>query len=258
MLIYCINMDKDVQRWDTVKESFNNLSCKENFKLNRISAVVGTSLNLDELNLSIRTRACFDEPRTSHETINKLAQIGCYLSHIKCWELFNNSSEKCVLICEDDVIFNNELCTKAITLWNNLESQYKDKPLMLMLNYVSIFYNPTYEDDDIMRANGRFFGTAAYIINKNAVNLLLEKCYPMEVQVDSLISFLAKLNVNDIHIFHTKNNLIEFQNVKSTINHDECKNCWLPPKYKGNMERFTILCVLLIVGFSIGIWYIIK
>lgn len=251
-------MDKDKKRLNNVIKQYNKLKCKNNFIIKRIEAIDGKTIDLKNVNLSIRTKSCFDEPRTTHEGLNNKGQIGCYLSHVKCWELFlKDNNNDYILICEDDIYLTNKLCENGLSLWNELYEKYNKYPLMLMLNNVSLFYKPEIETKELMKTNGRFFGTGAYFLNKNAANVLLKYCFPIEVQVDSYIAFLSKLNIDNFHIFHTKNNIIDFQDVESTINHGDCKNCWLPKitsthkiikyKYNYNYYYFIILCIIFII-----------
>jgi GR25 family glycosyltransferase involved in LPS biosynthesis len=154
----------------------------------------------------------------------------------------------CTIICEDDIKLSNKFCNSIFRIWKNLNKKYFDKPLILLLNNVETFYTPDIFDSDIQKANGRFFGTGAYMLNKKAVHTLLKYCYPIEVQVDSYIAFLAKLKLDDIHIFHTRTNLIDLQNIKSTIEHTDCKNCWLPKRKSVSNNTLFLLFVIAIVS----------
>lgn len=259
MNVYVINMDKDKERLEVLKDSLAKLKCKDKLKIVRIPAVDGKKIDINKFDISLRARSIFDEPRTSHESIDCLGHIGCYLSHVNCWERVVRDDDDYALICEDDAKFTTEFCSHGLDLWNSLYLKHKNKPLVLMCNYVDVFYKPTYEKKDIMKANGRFFGTGAYFLNKQAADVLLKYCFPIEVQVDSYMAFLSKLHLGGINIFHTKDHLIPLQDVKSTIDHSKCPSCWLPDKWvnskhKTTIEYITLAAALIAALVSIGLY----
>lgn len=262
--IYVINLDKDTTRLNNIKLDYDKLECKNNYNLLRVSAVLGKDLDFSKLNLSIRTRACFDEKRTTHESIDSLGVIGCYLSHVKCWNLvLNNSSNDYGIVCEDDVELNNNLCEKIPKLWNELVQKYKPRtPLILLLNAIDKFYNPNEDENEangeLQRVNGRFFGAGAYILNKNAAAVLLKYAFPIEVHVDSYIAFLSKLGIDNLHTYHyIHSNLLGFQNTESTLNHSSCDNCWLPNRLTVSDYKTCVIYTLLLIILILVI-YIFK
>lgn len=75
--IYCINLDKRVDRWKAVQEEFEKIGIKD--KVNRFSAVE-----------------------------NSDGRIGCIKSHLEILKIARKNSLKNVLVFEDDVVFIND------------------------------------------------------------------------------------------------------------------------------------------------------
>ena len=99
MIGYVINLDKDTDRL----ERFKHQKAKLSVQFERIPAVYGKELSKKEIEKHT-TRFCanFCTP----------AMIGCAASHLKSWETFLKTSHKRAIICEDDVVFADEVDTK--------------------------------------------------------------------------------------------------------------------------------------------------
>lgn len=93
--IVCINLDKRVDRWKKVSETFENL----NIEVERISAIDGTK-----------------EPQKYGL---KSGELGCLLSHLNVIEIARKNNKKNVLILEDDV----EFCKNATSLFFQYEKE---------------------------------------------------------------------------------------------------------------------------------------
>lgn len=97
MLRLLINMDKSRDRFDKVSSRLAYLGI--NFK--RISAIDGNELTddfLGKITLPKNDKRKIGCPRDLLR-----GEIGCYLSHLKCWEELLRSDEKFALILEDDI-----------------------------------------------------------------------------------------------------------------------------------------------------------
>lgn len=108
--IYVINLEKDKQRL----QSFFNLIKKQNIstkgrKWNRFNAIDGS--NIDNINKEINVNMDKDITVNKEKILNywkkKPGSIGCYLSHLKLWNLIleDENSGEYVLILEDDSYF---------------------------------------------------------------------------------------------------------------------------------------------------------
>lgn len=95
-------------------------------------------------------------------------EIGCTLSHFKCYEAFINSNETAVLILEDDISIMRELseddADKVIRFMSS-----DDEPRILFLSGDYWYWNK----QPIARVYAAV-GSYAYIINKSAAKLILK------------------------------------------------------------------------------------
>jgi GR25 family glycosyltransferase involved in LPS biosynthesis len=251
--LYVINLDKDIERWNKIQKQllmFNSTS----FIPQKISAVVGKKLDLKGLNMSIRTKACIDEPRCGHESINTMGEIGCYLSHYNVWKEFLNTKDEYCIICEDDIVFEKKILDINV-LYEKVKSflsTENDPPIAIFLTIMSIFYDKKNikELPELWRATGRFFGTACYLINRSMANFLVKNAFPIEVQVDSYIAFLSKLNKN-IYIYHAIEPYAKLTNDQSTLEHTDCKGCYLPVTRKFVVGVGIIVLIILILAILV-------
>ena len=97
MDVYLINLDRDFERLEFISNSLDNQSV--DYK--RVAAVDGSKLSSDFVS-SFR----INSKRSSGWLVG---QIGCFLSHRKCWEYIANSESEYSLILEDDLHLSDDL-----------------------------------------------------------------------------------------------------------------------------------------------------
>lgn len=228
--VYIINLDKDTDRWRKMQVQLS-MFANTPFIPQRISGVYGKSFDINRMNIvSLKTRACLDEPRSGHEAIGSLGEIGCYLSHYRVWKEFTNTQNEYCVICEDDIVFDKKIL-KIDSLYEKIKRNIgnSDNYPIAIFNSISIFYdkNDTEELPEVWRITGRFFGTWCYLINQAMAKVFINRAFPIEVQVDSYIAFLAKLDKN-LYMYHKKEPDATLSDDASTISHRGCDNCYLP------------------------------
>lgn len=140
-------------------------------------------------------------------------EVGCYLSHVKAWQNFLNSSYQYAVIFEDDVSFDPQLLRQTIdsivrhsALWDICSfDAHAQPPLLLKLiqNLMSFRLKgknvcstknvytkaclPIFSLENGSKVVSYFQktkGGGAYILNRKAVKLLLHKAMPMQLNVD--------------------------------------------------------------------------
>lgn len=97
MLIFVINLDSSKDRFNGISKKFKDL----NLDFERVSAVNGKIIDENEIKritypIDHKSKVLFPRELTRGE-------IGCFLSHKKCWEKLINSNEQWAAIIEDDV-----------------------------------------------------------------------------------------------------------------------------------------------------------
>lgn len=101
MLRLVINLDRSPERWHAISERLQQL----NIEVKRVPAVDGSTLSNEYIN---SISAPIDHPlKVSCPGELTVGEIGCYLSHIKCWEELVQSNEKWALIIEDDIAISS-------------------------------------------------------------------------------------------------------------------------------------------------------
>ena len=106
MLRMIINLDRSKDRWQHMLGQMSDLGMNDGDFL-RVSAVDGRKLTLEQLDNAVaplNSSAKADFPGTLTNT-----EIGCFLSHKKCWQQLLASHEEWGLVMEDDVRFSQEI-----------------------------------------------------------------------------------------------------------------------------------------------------
>lgn len=100
MLRFVINLNTSVTRWKHMQKSLKEL----NIQVMRVEAVNGKLLTDKEKDIYLKKTSSFLEP--SYRRNLTASEIGCFLSHRKCWEILSQSKEKWALVMEDDILFS--------------------------------------------------------------------------------------------------------------------------------------------------------
>ena len=146
--IYCINLDKRSDRWNTIcVPQFS----KHNLNVERVSAVDGMAVNLPN-GFSSQFKG----------------RIGCAMSHLKVLRLAKELNVPRVLILEDDVSFANEFTSTL----SNLIVKVPDNWDMIFLGANHVI-KPTFIGNGITKFN-KAFTTHAYIVSLHILDELIE------------------------------------------------------------------------------------
>ena len=136
----------------------------------------------------------FGDRRHNHEHFITWGGLGCYLSHATIWQDALDKGYDRVAIFEDDVYFQPNF---AGMLNSSIERVPKDYQLLLFdaikLDTTEIKQNENKQNENTVLKVNRFFGTHAYVITRECMSILLSRAYPIEIQVDSYMSFMIKL-----------------------------------------------------------------
>lgn len=175
---YIINLPKDLERKESILKETGQLPCLD---IELIKAVYGKGLTDEE------KEKLFDSEKyvRYYGRFVLPGEIGCNLSHRKCYERLLESEQEFVLILEDDAQFveaalSYELIDSIADFMNTSD------PTVLLLHadfdYVGnkISFCNKYSLYQVYDA----LFTTAYLINKNAARLLLQKGYPYWVADD--------------------------------------------------------------------------
>jgi GR25 family glycosyltransferase involved in LPS biosynthesis len=156
-VIYWINLDRSKDRRKRMEKMFKNPVFKGK-KIIRVSAVDGKSPDIDQiLNANLEGM----QPEKYEKTI-----YACTLSHINAIQNFKKSADKVALIMEDDSTLEYKKYWKKTTK-QIMEEAPTDWDI-IQLTYTIIDKAPK---KIYTKNNRKYYGTGAYIINKNNINI---------------------------------------------------------------------------------------
>jgi glycosyl transferase family 25 len=173
--IYCINLDRRKDRWDTVKTQFQ----KHNIEVLRFNAIDGKNLN--------------PNPYLSP------GALGCLMSHLSILkDAYENDFDK-ILITEDDVEFCDDLnlkffeYEKKLPKWDIL---YFGANHALCNPYES---NPPIKISENIYKVKHAYALHSYSVNKSCYEKLIECISKMDAPIDVIISRIQK--ELDVYLF---------------------------------------------------------
>ena len=95
-----------------------------------------------------------------------IGEIGCFLSHIDCWETIVTNKMKHTLILEDGILFDKECFNETI--------------------HSSDSYNIIFANKEMIKQKHTLtgYGLQAYIVSNNGPQKLLKNCPMMYMPID--------------------------------------------------------------------------
>jgi len=188
--VFVINLIKRKERLAFFASNYN---LKIPFEI--FNAIDGTQLNLSKLISNeiigdTGLKSLKNKTRKYHYELTNLNSVGRFLSHYYLWKQILNMKGDNFLIFEDDTIFN------SISLY---DINYRISILPDDWN-IYLLSNPKQVYQKTNTKVHRFFLTNAYIINKKGINKILDKCFPINQQLDSFLSDLTTDNNLNIYI----------------------------------------------------------
>lgn len=195
MLRYVINLDSSTDRWDAMNKRLLSL----NIKAERISAVDGrkkTDKEIDEILYPMNYKFRYLFPRLLSK-----AEIGCFLSHRKCWQDLVDSDEEWALIMEDDLIISD----RAAFYMNDL-SWLPDNIKICQLST----HEPNWSlwvkkekirlsnNDEIIMPLDKAHGTQCYVISKEVAIAALKYSEKLLAPVDDYL-FSPYFEINKLY-----------------------------------------------------------
>lgn len=168
---YVINLKDSVDRRNAVLAELSRYPFMDP---EIIEAVDGRKMSPEEV------EAEFDSRKFKYKWRKEVkpGEIGCTLSHRKCFRKFLESESEVVLIVEDDVCFLAEEKT-VNDIVKKMIGRMPDKPCIVTLSRHYVYYPESecrmgeYSFCRVREA----WGTCAYLINRKAAELLLRKIH---------------------------------------------------------------------------------
>ena len=185
MLKLLINLDKSQDRLEKVNAQFNAIG----INVNRVSAVDGRLLSNEEISKITYPITDVQSHIKFTRSLSK-SEIGCFLSHKKCWQILVDSEEEWALIFEDDL----RLSKRAATYMSD-ESWIPNEVKLLQLHS----HEPSMklhcrkeiikldEKNYLISPLDKAHGTQCYFIHRDVAKLALEKSKILPAPVDDFL-----------------------------------------------------------------------
>lgn len=233
MLRLVINLDRSPDRWKFISQQFYNL----NLPVTRVSGVDGYKLSTEtQLNLQPPLKEKWEFPRRLLP-----GEIGCYLSHIKCWKTLIESDESWALVIEDDV----QISTEAKKFFNDASWIPSGielvQPFAHSANYTMKVAKKEYTVLDGRKLFHPFkpypIGTIAYFISRKCAKDALLASSKLGMPVDEFMFGPMSSWAKKHPVWKLNPTLVLPAEFDSTINQSNIKNqqvssawAWLSPR----------------------------
>ena len=238
--LFCINLDRRKDRWTRWTSQPFYTEYKE--RILRVSAVDGETLNtLSDPRVSLETRAriSIKGARRRHGEINSAGAVGCTLSHRIVWERFlaEFPEEPYALVLEDDVEVPADLLRLVSRIGCPPGSQ-QATVWMLSAN----LRGPVHPLTSGWVSPQNFWGTCAYLVNREGARVLLDSTLPIESHLDRTFCALQTLSALKIYL-HRRINLVVFEDADTDIQGEPCIVCDVPDLSRTTLYTATLASV---------------
>ena len=244
--VYCISLKKNEANWDNLLSTISN----QGFPNPVIFEGILGSLykNNDGSVLGVWQEYILKNnlDRNNHEHFSTWGGVGCYMSHVSIWQDVKKNNYKKVLIFEDDIEFSGDF-VKSLT--NRLPYIPQDYD-MLFLDVANCFKFSDF-NKYFKKIDGLFFGMHSYIITDKAVDALLPRSFPIELQLDSYISYMG--NIANLAMYYTNN--LSGQAIHVSSIQSVCWGC--DSKKQIKKLKIILLCIVTLIVLSI-VWILIN
>ena len=184
-------LENNLERRTNIDKQFSSISLEYSI----VDAVVGSLVDKS------------DDPRLNQGSQHlRAGQIGCSISHIKCYEIAKKEDLDFVLILEDDFKLKMDISIDLSTITNTLKG-----------NSICLLHWGTFPDEALYLdstsrislpsgrkmyklQSGRPLCATAYICTREAYQSLLRNLTPIQTYADDWSRFLEKSFIDNIYI----------------------------------------------------------
>lgn len=167
--IYCLNLDRRVDRIENMKLKLNKLK----IEFTRFSAIDGNTINMNNFDLT--------NYKSSNKAENFKYEVACILSHIEIIKDAKKNEYSRILILEDDCLISSEIHNHIQKL-----SEIEDWKL-LYLGSSQYNWNVENFDNDFFYSKDSL-GTFAYAIDSSIYDEMIDSLSNFETTLDNSIS----------------------------------------------------------------------
>ncbi|CAH5642490.1 Glycosyltransferase family 25 (LPS biosynthesis protein) [Enterobacter cloacae] len=175
MKTYIINLESAHDR----RESMESQAKRLGLDYELIPAINGNAIPVNMLSLLKRDHSYAVTP----------GEIGCSLSHLTTYKALDASNDDCALVVEDDIFLPEDISIFLTEVENSIP---KNIPYVYLLSKVNHYNSKSILDLSNGRSVHDVYNAAfshAYIINKPAARILLDKLFPIWCVADQWQTF---------------------------------------------------------------------
>lgn len=237
MLRFVINLDSSIDRWHSIEERLSSL----NISVKRLSAVDGRQKSDSEI-ASILYPMEYEYRYLFPRLLSK-AEVGCFLSHRKCWQKLVESDEDWALVMEDDLIISDR-------------AQFYMKDLSWLPSDIKICQLSTHEinwrlwikketiklsnNDEIIQPMDKAHGTQCYVISREAAVSALKYSERLLAPVDDFL-FSPYFEMNKLYGTYRIQPTVVTQEQEGSVIGDRKKESLKAPFWvRHGLNRFLI------------------
>ncbi len=204
--VLVINLKSQVKKWNKVQKTFQQLGFRT---IHRIDAVNGKQLTTQQLDVAgVSQHAQFllqrPELRSTAEEFNTLGAVGCYLSHMTCWEIQSKNELPMCIVVEDDVILKPQFMSEMQRLLSSNKTILGDATQFDMFAWGVFTDVPDTQRIDQSRDGlhrcTTFKSTVGYLMTLRGAQTALKYALPIEMHVDAYLSVINVLGKFDLWI----------------------------------------------------------
>ncbi len=212
MIAYVLNLKRSVNRFNFITNHLEQRNI--NFKI--VEAVDGNDLTQSD----IEKNCDVERINKSKHWLSKGA-IGCALSHYKAYQEFLETSEKCALILEDDVV----LPVNFDKILSEIENVISEDEIILLV-YSSFVPTQLSLFNAVKLSEGmlcypmeirKILTASSYIIGKETARKMADNIIPVSVTADFWHHYYNKNCFSTLRVHYPS--VIAFKNYKSTIDY---------------------------------------
>jgi glycosyl transferase family 25 len=243
--VYIINLKKNTEKYHRCTDTLKLIGIEE---AQRFEAIVGKDLDRSYIKNICDPQVLYtlENGRKLDKEISTLGAIGCSLSHIALWEKMISDNISYMYIVEDDA--KVVLAKKDDDIIEKLLQSLPDDWDIFYLGCKSVESNEKMmPGGKVIKMNGVYFGSHAYVINQKGAKKLLEKCLPISCQVDSYMSYMNKYY--GLNAYRPVDNLVVQYNPEGSSIQDLCVPCFINRHYTYISKMSIILFILLLAYF---------
>jgi len=234
-----------------------------------VEAVVGKDLDLSQVSITDKARYDLNMgKRCSNLSFSTMGSIGCYLSHVKVWKTFLDTGKDYCIVFEDDTkptsYFTYDNIVYLLEFLNKVKVDicmlYYSPNRIMTKTLVSPMPYPPGDSIRLYRSSLLMYGTNAYLISRDYILRLLDKVFPMEVQIDGFLA-LQSINDKDVQFYICDPPIAESYSKWSSTTGDGkmCINC---NKFDYGLGDFSFVLyksplLLMYITITLGIIYYI-